>query len=336
VMIHDYHLYLVAPHVRAHCPGAFLHHFVHVPWPQPDSWRVLPAWMRESLLAGLLANDIVAFHTERYARNFVLCCQELLGLTVDVDSLMVDLGERRVAARWYPISVDVSRLEALAGSPEVQEQERQLENSRREFLILRVDRTDLSKNVLRGFLAYDQMLTEHPELTGRVTFLALLQPSRQDVDEYLEYVERIRRLVADINLKHGNTDWQPIDLRFQESLPTAVAAYKLFNALMVNSVFDGLNLVAKEAMVVNRMDGVLVLSEHAGAYDELGAFALGVHPFDIGQQADALYRALTMPREERRARQQMCIDIVRTNDLDKWLRRQLDDIAEMQSMSTQH
>ena len=185
--------------------------------------------------------------------------------------------------------------------------------------------------MLRGFLAYDQLLTDHPELTGRVTFLALLQPSRQDVDEYLEYADRIRRLVADVNLKHGNTDWQPIDLRFQDSLPAAVAAYKRFHVLMVNSVFDGLNLVAKEAMVVNRVDGVLVLSEHAGVYDELGAFALGVHPFDISQQADALYRALTLPREERRTRRQVCVDIVRTNDLDKWLRTQLDDIAAMQS-----
>src|SRR5438874_6368734 len=252
VMIHDYHLYLVAPYVRAHCPGTFLQHFVHVPWPQPDAWRVLPVWMRESLFTGLLANDIVAFHTERYARNFLLGCQDLLGLSVDFGRLTVDVGERRVAARWYPISVDVSSLEELANSPEVQDQERSLENSSREFLILRVDRTDLSKNVLRGFLAYDQLLTDHPELTGRVTFLALLQPSRQDVDEYLEYADRIRRLVADVNLKHGNTDWQPIDLRFQDSLPAAVAAYKRFHVLMVNSVFDGLNLVAKEAMVVNR------------------------------------------------------------------------------------
>src|SRR5207253_9215526 len=175
-------------------------------------------------------------------------------------------------------------------------------------LILRVDRTDLSKNILRGFKAYRQLLRDHSELTGRVTFLALLHPSRLDVDEYVEYLEKIRRLVADINLEHGNADWQPIDLRIEDSFPQTVAAYKLFDVLMVNPVFDGLNLVAKEGMLVNQHDGVLVLSEHAGVHAELGAFSLSVHPFDIEAQADALWRAIGMDRVERRARREACVD----------------------------
>ncbi|MBA3653442.1 MAG: trehalose-6-phosphate synthase [Actinobacteria bacterium] len=331
VMIHDYHFYLVGPEIRRRCPDALVHHFIHIPWPQPDAWRVLPGWMRRRLIEGLLACDIVAFHTERFARNFVLTCRELLDLRVDMDSLTVDVGDRTVAARWYPISIDAADLEEQASGQEVDLEERRIENGRREFLILRVDRTDLSKNILRGFKAFDQLLDDHPELSGRVSFLALLQPSRQDVDEYVEYVERIRRLVADINLKHGNPEWQPISLQMGDALPRAMAAYRQYDVLVVNSVFDGMNLVAKEGVLLNRRNGVLVLSEHTGVHEELGAFALTVHPFDIQALADAMYAAIAMPQDERRTRLNACAAVVRGNDLAKWLRVQLDDLAVVEA-----
>jgi trehalose 6-phosphate synthase len=331
VMMHDYHLYLVPSLVRQRCPDAFLHHFIHIPWPQPDAWRVLPARLREPMLRGLLANDVVAFHTERYARNFLLTCQELLDLPVSFSDFSVTVGSHTLAARWYPISIDAAALEAEAASETVAESYRRLQNMRREYLILRVDRTDLSKNILRGFKAFRQLLRDHPELTGRVTFLALLQPSRQDVDEYIEYLEKIRRLVADINLERGNADWQPIDLRVGDFFPQTVAAYKLFDVLVVNPVFDGLNLVAKEGMLINEHDGVLVLSEHAGVHAELGAFAISVHPFDIGAQAEALWRALTMGADERRARRDACAEVIRSNDIRKWLQEQLNDIATLEA-----
>jgi trehalose 6-phosphate synthase len=331
VMIQDYHLYLVGDMVRQAGADAFLMHFVHVPWPEPDSWRVLPGWMREQLILGLLGNDLVAFQTERYARNFLLSCEELLGLEVDFERFVVSIDGRTVTTRWYPISIDVDELEALAASEEVAQYGQALENVRREHLILRVDRTDLSKNILRGFLAYDTMLDNHPDLAGRVTFLALLQPSRQDVPEYAEYSEKILRLAADINLKHGNVEWQPIDIRIENNLSQAVAGYKLFDVLFVNPVFDGLNLVAKEGMLVNQRDGVLVLSEHAGVHDEIGEYALSVHPVDIEQQADALYRALFMPSEERRARHMGCVEVIKRNGLAHWLTSQLADIRALTS-----
>ena len=327
VMIHDYHFYLVAAGVRERCPNVTLHHFIHIPWPQPDAWRILPAHMREPLIRGLLACDIVAFHTEQSARNFVLTCQELLDLPVDMRRLTVDVGGRTVTARWYPISIDADDLEAQAATPEVDDQERHIENGRREYLILRVDRTDLSKNILRGFEAFDVMLDDHPELAGRVTFLALLQPSRQDVDEYVEYVATIRRRVADINLKHGNPEWQPINLLMSDYLPRALAAYRQYDVLVVNSIFDGMNLVAKEGVLLNRRNGVLILSEHTGVHEELGAFALTVHPFDIQALADAMYDAMCMPQQERRDRLEACAAVVRENSLAKWLRAQLADIA---------
>ena len=327
VMVHDYHFYLLPKEVRARCPGVFLHHFVHIPWPQPDSWRVLPPPMREALFDGMLGNDVVGFHTERYARNFLLGCQELLGLPVDLTAMEVTVDGRRVRARWYPISIDPAAFEDLARSPAVARHEADLVARRRDHLLLRVDRTDPSKNSVRGFLAYDILLGDHPELAGRITFLALLQPSRQDVAEYAAYVERIRATVDEINAKHGRSDWQPIELHLENNLDLAVAAYKQFDVLMVNAIFDGMNLVAKESVVVNRRDGVLALSENTGAHDELGAFAVTLHPFDLQQQADALYAALHLPAGERRDRHRACLDIVRQNDVAKWLRVQLADIG---------
>ena len=333
VMVHDYHLYLVGGMVRRARPDATLLHFVHIPWPQPDAWRVLPGWMRTEIMLGLVGNDLVAFQTERDAHNFLLACEELLQLPVDYSDSSVWVNGRTVAVRWYPISVDASQLESFASSEVVSQYEQALENVRREHLIVRVDRTDLSKNILRGFLAYDRMLEKHPDLAGRVTFLAILQPSRQDVAEYAEYHERILRLVADINLKHGNVEWQPIDLRMEDNLAQAVAAYRLFDVLLVNSVYDGLNLVAKEGMLVNQRDGVLVLSEHAGVHDEIGAYSLSVHPLDIEQQADALYEGLFMPRSERRRRREGCVKIIKRNGLAEWFTMQAKDILALRESS---
>ena len=196
VLLQDYHFYLVAEHVREQCPDVVLTHFVHIPWPGPDEWRVLPADIRERLLRGLLGSDVVGFHTRRYARNFVLCAQELLGLPVDLDALTITVDDRTVRARYYPISVDPAKLDSALASEEVAGHEAMLryvflEGDRQ--LIVRVDRTDPSKNVVRGFLAFGTLLDQHPELVGQVSFLALLQPSRTDVPEYADYIVHHRR-----------------------------------------------------------------------------------------------------------------------------------------------
>src|SRR5215204_2855135 len=322
VMLHDYHFYLVGQSVRERCPEALLSFFLHIPWPGPDAWRVLPPAWREQLLTGLLGNDVVAFHTEGFARNFLLCAQELLGLPVD-------LGDRQVAARHYPISIDVAAMRELAASAEVAEHARGLGEAfcaGDRQLVLRVDRTDPSKNIVRGFEAFATLLADHPELLGRVTFLALLQPSRQDVPEYADYLAEIGAVVARINASYVREGHEPIDLRLQEDLPLAVGAYAVCDVLMVNALADGMNLVAKEAVVVNTRDGVLALSENTGAYQELGAFAVTLHPFDIQQQADALYAALTMDPGLRQARRQAAAVVVQENDLGKWLVAQLADL----------
>jgi trehalose 6-phosphate synthase len=328
VMLHDYHLYTAPAIIREHAPAAFLHFFVHIPWPQPDYWRVLPPHVREAVLEGLLANDIVAFHTQRYARNFLLSCEDLLDLDVDYGDLTVSYRGRTVLVRHYPISIDADGFTDLAASPAVAGHEATFLRRRRRHLVARVDRTDLSKNILRGFTAFDIFLDRHPEFREEITFFAMLQPSRQDVPEYVEYVERITELVSRINTKHGNTDWMPIDLRFESNLPLAVTAYKHFDVMLVNSIFDGMNLVAKEAALVNERDGVLILSENVGAYEEIGAFALGVNPFDVEAQAEALHQALTMPHAERRARADAIRLVINENDISKWLQTQVADIEE--------
>ena len=185
----------------------------------------------------------------------------------------------------------------------------------------------VSRDLIRGLLAFDRFLDLHPEFKDRITFLALLQPSREDVEEYVVYRERVMRTVEQINTKHGNTDWMPIDLRIQDNFPQTLAAYRHYDALVVNAIFDGMNLVAKEGPVVNVRDGVLILSENTGAFEELGMFALRVNPFDIEQQAEAFFEALTMPAGEKRDRGEALRRVVDTNSIEKWVAAQFDDIA---------
>ena len=174
-------------------------------------------------------------------------------------------------------------------------EERLIATRRPELLVVRVDRTDPSKNVVRGFRAFGLLLDMHPELHGRVTMLALLDPSRQDVPEYSEYLAAVQREARAVNDRFQQDGWVPVDLRIEDNFPRSVAAYKQYDVLLVNAVFDGLNLVSKEAPLVNGRDGVLILSENAGAHEEVGPWALTVNPFDVYGQAQALHAALTMP-----------------------------------------
>src|ERR1019366_6894318 len=281
IMVHDYHLYTLPGLIRRARPDAFLHHFIHIPWSQSDSWRVLPSVIRTEIYEGILANDIIGFHTRHYRRNFLQCCEDLMGLEVDYDTGVVQCDGREVWVRAYPLPIDSRAIQSTARRARVHEFESELLRRRRDHLILRVDRADLSKNVLRGFNAFDIFLEQHPEFREKVTFIAQLMPSRTDVAEYSEYLERIEAVVAVGNHRHGSPDWMPIQLKLRDDLEEAVAAYKHYDMLMVNAMFDGMNLVAKEGPMVNERAGVSVLSENTGAHEELGEFALSVNPFDL-------------------------------------------------------
>jgi trehalose 6-phosphate synthase len=328
VMVHDYHLYTLPRIVRCARPDAFLHHFVHIPWTQPDAWRVLPDRIRREIFAGVLSNDIVGFHTRSYRRNFLQCCRDLMDLEVDFARGTVGYEDREVWVRAYPLPIDHVATLQIAESPRVKQLEAELLRRRRDFLILRVDRADLSKNVLRGFSAFDLFLQQHPEFRERVTFIAQLMPSRTDVPQYEEYLERIEALVAVVNHRHGTPDWMPIQLKLRDDMEEAVAAYRHYDVLLVNAMFDGMNLVAKEGPLVNGRNGVSILSENTGAHEELWEYALSVNPFDIQELADSIHAALSMPTGERRSRAEGLRRIVTSRDPGDWIEQQLADIAE--------
>jgi trehalose 6-phosphate synthase len=299
---------------------------VHIPWPEPNLWRVLPERIRNAIHDGLLANDVVGFHAQRWRRSFLRSVRDLLDADCDFEQSVCSFrgGRTFVAAR--PISVDSSEFEDLAESDQVRRLEDELESRRPELLILRVDRTDPSKNIVRGFRAFEYYLDAHPEMHQRVGMLALLDPSRQDIPEYAEYLGAIQRAARAVNDRFQREGWTPVDLRIEDNFPLTVAAYKQYDVLLVNAIYDGLNLVAKEAPLVNERDGVLILSENAGAHEELGPWALSVNPFDIEEQAQAIHAAIEMSRDERRARLEAIREHVRTHDLGAWLATQLDDL----------
>src|SRR6266850_2933107 len=290
VFFHDYHLYLAPRMVRERRPDAALMHFVHVPWPQPDYWRILPEAARWAIHDGLIANDVIGFQTERWRGNFIYSVRELLG---------EDVAPKTITA---PITVDAAEFVELAQSDAVLSAEREVVADRPEKLVVRVDRTDPSKNVVRGFRAFELYLDAHPEMHRRVGMLALLDPSRQDIPEYAEYLGAIQREARRVNDRFQQSGWRPIDLEIADDFAKSVAAYKQFDVLLVNAIFDGMNLVAKEAPLVNERDGVVVLSENAGAHAELGEWALTVNPFDVEEQAEAIHQALEMGERERRHR----------------------------------
>jgi trehalose 6-phosphate synthase len=329
ILIQDYQLYLVARMVRERLPHVTLQQFIHIPWPTPQYWKVLPSKMRDPIVEGLLGNDIIGFQTPRDCRNFLLTCEENMGLSVDYTEQAAFTRGRTVWVRSYPVSIDVDAFLEKAESPEVLKEQRNIRRWRPHKLILRVDRSDPSKNLLRGFGAYGRMLETHPQLLGEVQFWAYLQPSRQDVPFYRKYLEDVQDLARELNRRHGQQGWKPVRLELREDLNRAIAAYKEFDVLLVNSIYDGMNLVAKEGMMVNQRDGVLILSENTGSHGELGQWALTVNPFDVDQTADALYQALTMGQRQRSARVSRIRSAIRQNDIARWISGQLQDIRDL-------
>jgi len=331
VLFHDYHLYCAPELVREARPGVVTSHFIHIPWPEPDYWHALPEAPRRAIHEGLLANDVVGFHTARWSQAFLGCADRLLGARVDRARGTVEHAGRVTRVVAHPISVDAGEFERLREDPAVLDRKAELMARRPEQLVLRVDRIDPSKNVVRGFQAFALLLERHPELQGRVGMLALLTPSRQDIPEYAAYAAAVAAAAQDVNARFGREGWQPVELDVADDFSRSVAGYQQFDALLVNPVFDGLNLVAKEAFLVNERDGVLVLSENAGVHAEVGEWAVSVNPIDLVEQAEGLYEALTMAPAERRHRAEAIREHVRTHDIREWVDAQLADLDAVRS-----
>jgi trehalose 6-phosphate synthase len=326
VMLHDYHLYLVPRMIRDARPHAVLQQFVHIPWPRPEAWRILPDEIVRELCAGLLANDSVVFQTEDSVEAFMATC----GVYLDDAEVFARRGkityEGQTTSVWAnPISVDLQDLQALARSQETQHYFESLSATRQQTIV-RVDRLDPSKNVLRGLEAYELLLERRSDLLDHVRFISYLVPSRTGIPEYDDYAAAVFRKADHINSRFATADWNPVTVHYEQNRAQAFAGLRLYDVLMVNSVADGMNLVSKEGPMVNETDGVLILSRTAGSYDELNAGALSVDPLDIVATAGALEAALEMPKDERRRRSALLREAIERHQLRDWLRHQTNDL----------
>ena len=330
IMLHDYHLYLAAETIRRARPGALISHFTHIPWPPSSIWQTIAAPIREGIARGLLANDVVGFQTVRYAHNFLRMVESFVpDASVDYDAWTVRRRRRTIHVRHYPISIDVEATRRIADSRAARRRADQLAGGTREQVLVRVDRLEPSKNILRGFLAYEALLQRQPRLRGRISFLAFLVPSRTGLREYGDYGRKVQNAVDRINARFGRAGWRPVQLFYENDYAQALAGLSIADVVLVNPLVDGMNLVAKEAVVVSKRDAVLVLSETAGAFDQMANGSVAVAPADVVGTADAIAAALAMPAEERAKRLARLRRGVEREDITWWLRRQLEDLAEL-------
>jgi len=337
VFFQDYHLYLAPAMVRAACPEALLEHFVHIPWPESRYWELLPDDMVREIFAGLAANDVVGFQTDRDARNFLEGAERFLeGVTVQQaptggSGVLLWQG-RRVLVRAYPIAVTPREVQASANSPEALDEALKLRDELRltdeTQLIVRVDRVEPTKNIVRGFQAYEHLLRHNKEIRGQVVFLALLVPSRQGMAEYRRYERQVRAIIDRINARYGTPDWQPVVAIFGNDRARALACMRRYDVLLVNPVIDGMNLVVKEGALVNRRPGVILLSRTAGAYEQMRDHVVGVPPMDVQATAEALEEALATPLEQRAVNALALKALLNEENAKLWLDAQIAELRE--------
>ncbi|MEV7600118.1 trehalose-6-phosphate synthase [Kitasatospora sp. NPDC089797] len=300
VLVQDYHLSLTPALLRAARPDLRIGHFSHTPWAPPEYYRLLPDDVARAVLTGILGADRAGFLTERWARAFAACCADLLGATVDHEALTVTHDGRTTRLGVHALGADADFLRERAHRPDVDERLAALRAAVGDrSTVVRVDRTELSKNIVRGLQAYRHLLRTRPEWHDRVVHIAFAYPSRTDLAEYRDYTAAVRRLAEEIDAEFATPGWKPLILHVDDDFPRSLAAYRLADVALVNPIRDGMNLVAKEVPVVSDRGCALVLSREAGAHSELGDDALTVNPYDVIATAEALHAGLTMSPEER-------------------------------------
>jgi trehalose 6-phosphate synthase len=334
VMIQDYHLYLVPGMLRAAVPTITQTHFLHIPWPALRYWQMLPQAMVNDILTSMLTNTVVGMQTQQDVHNFAACIAESRPQAVictESDGTTIACDGQRLLVQAYPIGINPAHIRAMAQSRAAK---RGFASLAPHFadrqIILRVDRLEPTKNILRGLAAFDLLLDQHPDLCGKVRFVMMLVPSRESVRRYRDYARRVNRLVQRINAKHGTPDDPAVVHVAGNDQARALAAMRCCDVLLVNSVMDGMHLGAKEAAEVNERDGVLVIARTAGVFQQLGdGVALGVAPLDVQETADQLFAALTMPHSQRAEMAREARRRVERDDIFAWLRAQLADARRM-------
>ena len=329
-VIQDYHLCLAPRMLAERAPGTPIAHFSHTPWAPPDYYRMLPRDVGREVLTGILGADHAGFLCRRWADAFMDCCAEFLTADVDRARGQVSYAGHVTSVGVHPLGVDADRLRARGAERDVQSRMAALaEATAGKQLIVRVDRTELSKNIVRGLEAYRELLRTRPEWHGKVVHVAFAYPSRHDLPEYREYTAAVQRMALQIQDEFGSGGWDPLLLEVNDDYPRSLAACRLADVMLVNPIRDGMNLVAKEGPILSDRGCALVLSTEAGAADELGPHALMVNPFDIGQTARALHEALAMSAAERELRSAALAAAAAAMPPSRWFSDQLDALDRL-------
>lgn len=330
VIGHDYHLYLMPEFVRQGVPDAIIQHFVHIPWPTPQYWHMIPDYITRRICESLCATDLLGFQTLGDVRCFLDTVDEFVpDVTVDRNNFTMVRNGHTTEVKVYPISINVEEVQRIANSPRALDYEAKLVADTGEITIVRIDRAEPNKNVIRGFRAYELMLNRYPEFKGKVKFLAFLVPSRTHIRQYQRYMDEIQQVIQQINTSLGTPEWLPIVPFIENNYTQAIAGMKLYDVLLVNTIIEGMNLVAKEGPVVNSNNGVLVLSHSSGVYQQLSDGAISVSPTDLEGTMEALHQAIVMPAEDRKQRAEQLYAAVCREDITQWLHQQMQDIAAL-------
>jgi trehalose 6-phosphate synthase len=334
ILIQDYHLALAPRQLRDARPDARIAHFSHTPWAPPAYFRMLPDDIAAALLDGMLGADHLGFLAERWASAFMDCCAEILGATVERSRSgkikgVVTYRERATNIAVHPLGVDAESLRERASQDDVLlHKSALLRQAHGRQLIVRVDRTELSKNIVRGLAAFRELLATHPEWHGKVTHYACAYPSRSAIPEYQAYTAKVGQVAEEINEEFGTPDWQPVTLEVKDDYARSLAACGIADVLLINPIRDGMNLVAEEGPILSDRGCALVLSREAGAASLIGEHALLVNPYDVSSTAEVLHEALMMPQTERRRRSAAITAAASGAAPAQWLVAQLDELAE--------
>jgi alpha,alpha-trehalose-phosphate synthase [UDP-forming] len=332
VFIQDYHLALLAKMIKERCPNVIAAQFWHIPWPNYEAFRICP-W-QEEILDGLLANDLIGFHTLYHCNNFLETVDRTLECRIEREKHAIFRGGHSTWVQAFPISVDFAEISARAGREEVAKEVDRLRreyNLRQEFIGIGIDRLDYTKGIPERLKAIDLFLSRNPRYEGRFTFVQAGEPSRTRVEEYKKLNEEIDELVEEINWRRWRSRWKPILYVKEHFTPfTLSALQRLANFCIVSSLHDGMNLVAKE-FVSSRVDGdgVLILSRFTGAAREL-ADALLVNPYSVDDIAKAIKVAVNMSKKERRRRMSSLRATVQENNTYSWADNIISEIAKLQ------
>lgn len=321
VLFQDYHLVTAPAYLRARSNDHIIGHFTHTSFCGPRGLDKLPDPIPQNIIDGMLCSDLIGFHVAPWVRGFYECC-EYAGADVDAERGVVSRGGRRTWVRAYPIPVDVKELREQSQSREAQHWAEHFSKWPGRLLV-RADRAEPSKNIIRGFEAFQAVLERRRDLQGSLRFVACLYPSRESMPEYQEQLDQIETTVAEINEEFPGS----IELFMEDDYDRTLGALMSYDALLVNSIMDGMNLVAKEGPAVNEKSGALILSRGTGAFSELGHHAVQIpDPLDVEATADAIERALDMSPEERKSRADALRSMIESSRPEDWIDAQLDDL----------